>query len=357
MKPPSPGIDWRRNALPALMLAALQVLTLNHGYLSFMGELPLAQSLVKVLILVGSWWGLALGLAVSAQWVEGRWSQPAIVALALLGCALTILQAPLNRLVQTAIGMPVDRLSPSYIPFAWLAMVGGLPFFAYCLLAQRERRVGALLAIAERERARSAALLDDARADALEGRVDTAMLQRVLIALKTLYGRDRAAADALLDALVDFLRRAMPAVRNGRSTLLDELALLRRYTTLLSLLDGGPALCTVDAEALAYNPGFPPLLLIPLAEALARAQQGPQPPCLRLIHSPGEFCLEFDAEPVDDWLAAPLRQRLEQALRGISAGARLEIGGARALRLWLPLPPPPKEEFAHEAHALMPAAR
>ena len=51
------------------------------------------------------------------------------------------------------------------------------------------------------------------------------LLERTVSALRTAYARNRAEGDTLLDALVEFLRLAMPAVRSGSTLNRDAEAL------------------------------------------------------------------------------------------------------------------------------------
>lgn len=341
---PAPRIDLRRCLVQALLISAMQVVMFQPGYLIYLSTQDPSRAPVQVAVLLASFLGFAMLMAASAQWVEGRWPWPAITALGLAQCvALALLQRPGNAAVHQWLGLPTMNLSPVFA--AWIAVVSALPFFAYCLIVQRAVRVRALLARAGFERARTAALVGQARADALEGRVDPALLQRTLLALQAAYASDRARAEALLDALVDFLRQAMPAIRSGRSTLMDELTLLRRYAALVRLVDGGRSLCSVSAEAPPRDPAFAPLLLIPLVEALASAHGRDEPLRVELTLQPTGAVLAFDAPAPGPPLSDHWTKRLDRALRAgtAPAGARYQVGGPRALTLWLPLSPSTEE--------------
>lgn len=342
---PAPRIDVRRCLVQSLLMSGMQIVMFQPGYLIYLSAQDPSRAPLQVAVLLGSFLGFAMLIAASAQWVEGRWPWPAIAALGAVECvALALLQRPGNAAAHQWLGLPTLRLSPMFA--AWIAVVSGLPFFAYCLLVQRSVRVRALLGRAELERTRTAAVVGQARADALEGRVDPALLQRTLLALQAAYAGDRARAEALLDALVDFLRQAMPAIRSGRSTLMGELTLLRRYAALVRLVDGGRSLCDVHAEAPPHDPAFPALLLIPLVEALSSAQGSDDPLRVELMLQPSGAVLAFEATCPGSPLDEHWRQRLDRALRAgtTQAGSRYEVGGSRALTLWLPLPPEPEEK-------------
>jgi hypothetical protein len=273
-------------------------------------------------------------LACTAQWIEGRLRAPQLVTLFLLGVV------PLARL--TSISRDATYFFAGFAPVAgaqpyifWNSLVIGGGFFWYCLIVQRSLRTRELLARAEFERARTAAQLSAVQVQALEGRVETALLQRVLVALSDGYARDRA-----LDALVDFLRQAMPALRSGRSTLGAEVSLLRCYAVLVARVDGGRRVCCVSTVMLPRDPPFAPLLLIPLVESLAAAQPvGSAPPSVGLTVEAGQLRLTLDAQVGKDWLSEELAQRLDRALLASStAGARYVVGGSPSLALWLPFP-------------------
>lgn len=338
-------IDLRRCLVQSLLISAMQMVMFQPGYLVYMSTQDPRLVPLQAAVLLGSFFAFAMTMAASAQWVEGRWSWPAIVTLALAQCAaLALLQRPANAAAHSLLGLPTMRLSPLFA--AWLGFASALPFFAYCLLVQRSVRVRALLGRAEFERMRTAALVGQARADALEGRVDPALLHRALVALQGAYADQRARAEALLDALVDFLRQAMPAIRSGRSTLMAELTLLRRYAALVGLVDGGRTLCQVSADVPPRDPPFAPLLLIPLVEALSTAQGRCSPVRVQLSVQASGATLAFDLPEPGPALDEGWAQRLDRALRATSerAGARCEVGGSRALTLWLPLPPWPEEK-------------
>ena len=338
-------IDLRRCLVQSLLVSAMQMVMFQPGYLIYMSTQDPRLVPLQALVLLASFLAFAMTMSVAAQWVEGRWSWPAVAALGLALCtALALLQRPANAAVHVWLGLPTLSLSPWFA--AWIAFASGLPFFAYCLIVQRSVRVRALLGRAEFERTRTAALVGQARADTLEGRVDPALLQRALVALRAAYAGPRERAEGLLDALVDFLRQAMPAIRSGRSTLMEELTLLRRYATLVQRVDGGRGLCEVSAEAPPRDPPFAPLLLIPLVEAREGACGRAGPVRLELRVQAAGAMLAFDVPAPGPPLDERWCQRLDRALRTTpdAAGARYDVGGAHALTLWLPLPPLPEEK-------------
>lgn len=334
-----PRIDWRRG------LAQGGVLGVMTAFVDF----PLATMLSMLgpatgtaylftFFLIGSIRGAALSWM--AQWVEGRLAWTSIVALFLVESALlAVLQHPVEQLLR---GLWLDNFLTTNLTMSlWRNLAYGSVFFAYCLATQRALRVRGVLARAEIERERSATALNEASLDAMAARVDPALLLRVLTEARRAYARRHDGADALLDALVAFLRLAMPAVRSGRSTLLTELALLRAHSALLAQLGAGPRVCTVQTDLPSRDIAFPPLLLIPLVEAAAR--QGARPPHVSLAERDGGLMLTVDAATAEAWMDDTMAQRVDRALRDLHAGpeARCEVGASPSLTLWLPLSPTP----------------
>jgi hypothetical protein len=159
----------------------------------------------------------------------------------------------------------------SFAHHLWTSLFFGLLVVTARLGMERVERTRRLLAAAEL--ARSGAETDAAAAQlqALRGQVDPALMLRVMTEVQQRYTRDPAHADRLLDALVTFLRAAMPAVRSGASSLAAEMAVLQAYATLVSRLDAGRPVPRLAVEGVPPEAAFPPLELLMLIDKLARA--------------------------------------------------------------------------------------
>ena len=348
------GIDWRRGAVQAawMGLAVTSLEALSPQAVQFDQE-NTYQFLFAMFVM---WTTRAMPLAWTAQWSEGRLSSRALVLVFVAEVALLSAtwdsSAGLTALTRAWFGawLPSDG---HYLYTMWVMLVYGSAFFAYCLLAQRSLRVRALLDRAEIERARSSALIGAAQAEVLEGRVDPTLMLRTIVALRDAYATDRARAENILDALVAFLRMAMPAVRSGRSTLLGELALLAAYAQLMACVEGTGAVCKIDAIHPAGDAPFPPMLLIPLVERLGAAQGARrQPVRLTLVSQESTLRLTIDGGVSQPWIDDMLALRLDRALFAAAAPARdsmqWQIGPSQALTLTLPLMPANPEEVCDE---------
>jgi hypothetical protein len=183
-----------------------------------------------------------LGIAAGTQWTHasprhGLWLGALIVlALALLHAhANTFMLQAASHLILPPV---LETAAPNPFTF-WRAIVGGTLFFGYCRLVQHSREQQDQLARAALVRAGTEVRLREARARALEHCVDPVLLERTIAALRSAYARDRAAGESMLDAMVDFLRLAMPAVRAG-ATLETDRATLRAWQRLHDQLESQP---------------------------------------------------------------------------------------------------------------------
>jgi hypothetical protein len=342
-----PRVDWRRAAVQGAVLG------LVTPVLSF----P-AQALWLALDSAGAagyfllyYLKNALGataIAGVAQWVEGRLRWPALV---MVYAALIALMTPVHiALIPPQPAALGDfTLVAGLTAHVWFNLTYGVAFAGFCLATQRTLRVRGLLARAELARERSLAEINQVRADAMSARVDPALLLRTLAAAQQAYPQAPAHADALLDALADFLRLAMPAVRSGRSTLRAELALLRSHARLLAALEPGRGEYSVAADLSELDIPFPPRLLIPMVEAATAAACPPQ---VALTAERGwlKLTLAAGAGAARDWIDDELTQRLERALQGLDATqrARVEVGASPCcLTLWLPPAALSRTELRH----------
>jgi hypothetical protein len=137
----------------------------------------------------------------------------------------------------------------------------------------------------------------------------------------------------------------MPAVRSGRSTLLGELAVLTAYARLVDAVDGGEAVCEIDAYHPEHNVSFPPLLLIPLVERLRAAQTANARPILVTLTGDAQaMVLTLDGGVSRPWI--------DEALRSLAHPSRpplpWQTGPSQVLTLVLPLMPAYPEEFLHD---------
>ena len=171
-------------------------------------------------------------------------------------------------------------LQPLTMPLAlavydlWMNLFyGGLLMMAYSLTLRRERMRSLLHANAV-ARNHTQAILDAARLQALQRQVDPALLLSSMGELEKRYCNDPDRAERLLETLVEFLRCAMPGLREPISTVEAELRLARAYVRLQEERGSTSGWCIKELQDGTLHTQFPSLLMLPL---LALGADGSNP--------------------------------------------------------------------------------
>jgi len=144
--------------------------------------------------------------------------------------------------------------------------------------ADRAKRTRAALRESELARRSAERWLLELRLGALQARLDPQVLFDTLDEASRLYRSLPAAAEDLLDALIDYLRLALPQLRQAESTLAREVALAIAYARVLRAPDGDLLDLDSDVTASVEDACFPPMVVQPLCDALARSALASGPP-------------------------------------------------------------------------------
>lgn len=220
---------------------------------------------------------------------------------------------------------------------AWLYFISGTLLAIYFASREREAAFVRLAQAAALERIRAERATLASRLKVLQARVEPELLFGVLSEVRRLYERDPAAAGALLDDLIGYLRAALPQLRGEASTLGREVSLAAAYLRLLPAGRTGRLAVDVRIGPAASRLAFPPMVLLPLAHGVAGqatvrvtlATEGADgaPPW-------GIALRVEDAQPVrwNDVTLASLRTTLTQYF---GADAELEVGDAGAIVRWV----------------------
>ena len=207
------------------------------------------------------------------------------------------------------------------------------------LAAERARR-----AETTREQSRRRTL--ESRLQAMQARVEPQFLHDTLARVRTLYERDPAAGDRVLEDLIAYLRAALPHLRDSTSTLRQEVDLSRAWLDILRQERGGRVGLRIELGPGTAELPMPAMLLLPLLQ-LAAAEPGARGAvALRLTARSEGAQLRLAIETLGDAFAPerpqpaldPLRERLA-ALHGAAARLEREAGpaGGSTLRLVLPI--------------------
>jgi len=336
----SPGLNWRRalgyGVLWAIVCSAMESFALPLGMLS------LTDLLQFNLRAATEWFAIGIVLASALLVLEPRLT-PAQLAPALLGFSLAATGglALANELLLAPTSI---AFGSNYLHAFWGCLCYGGVFIAVYRMSQRGERTRALLAQAEIARQRSEAALGAAQVQALQGQIDPAFLLRVMAEVERRYAAAPATVDHLLDPLIGFLRAAMPGVRSGTSTLAAEVLLAMRYAQLVAAFAPGGNVHAIRVDGTVPDLPFPPLLLLPVLDALGAAQ-GDGGTTLQVVRHEGRCTLTLTRagwSGNDVRMPPELLYRLQVGLRTLFgdgwALALCADAGSPALTLTLPMP-------------------
>jgi hypothetical protein len=178
----------------------------------------------------------------------------------------------------------------------WELFYGGL-LFAACLVMSRAARMRNLLSQAEIDRGLTEALVAEIRLKELQGSVNAEVLYEALAEVMRRYVAGLPSADRLLDALVGFLRAAMPSLRETLSTLAAELELTRAYLRLRAELYPQRAAWRVEAADDLGALLFPPLQLIDVLDRWTGSAEGQPGGVMQVTRCAGGARVELRSEP------------------------------------------------------------
>jgi len=268
-------ISWGRalafGALGGAMLVVMELLVLPFA--------PDSAEVRLVLVRIGPQWILTgIGIACLAVWCEGR-TRPRtlVVAMMTYAFAMVLLFAAARAALQSYEAfddrdvMAVFGSAGTAVPYdLWLILFFGGLFTVTCVMTFRAARIGGLLTQAEIERSLTETLLADAQISTLRAHVDPRFLLRVMTEVQRRYAVDPPDADRLINALVQFLRLAMPGLRTGGSTLDAEVALASAYAHVWHELEPARPTWSIDTSCGVPRIPFPPLWLLPVLDRLAQ---------------------------------------------------------------------------------------
>lgn len=229
---------------------------------------------------------IAAGWLLADRAEPGRWPRPARLAMGLLASVTAaVITAPL---LLAAVGLlPPSEISvgaaktPVQLPL-WVRIVSlwvevaihsGLAFAVLEFRRRRERSQQVLQA-AVAEQAQLSRRLLESRLAAMQAQVEPQFLFDSLVDVQATYSRSAAAGDQVMDRLINYLRVALPRLREQGSTVQAEVELLAAYLGVVAARhDGKPQVQFFIAPDSACA-RFYPMLLLPLVQrAIRRAQQ------------------------------------------------------------------------------------
>ncbi|OWQ86900.1 hypothetical protein CDN99_19520 [Roseateles aquatilis] len=163
-------------------------------------------------------------------------------------------------------------------PIRWVTFIGEcLSIFVTSILSvawyevmQRRRRTRARLERMLHEQSAMQRRAVSSRLAALQAQVEPQFLFDTLVDVERAYDRDEPGAGEQLERLIRHLRVALPRLRDSGVTLESEAALLDSYLAVIAGRQRRTLPLTTDWPAWLASRPLPPMLLLPLAQAMLR---------------------------------------------------------------------------------------
>lgn len=174
---------------------------------------------------------------------------------------------------------------------------------------------------------------------AMQARVEPDLLFAALQAVDQAYARSVEEGERALDALIGFLRAALPADANGNSTVAAEVELVRAYLALVELVSASRLTLDVAVEVPAQARAMPAMLLLPLVRwVLGGAAQASLSMDARVRAERLEVTLHSDAsQALEKQDISGLQDRLARLFAGRALLEASPGPGGRGARLEIPL--------------------
>lgn len=206
---------------------------------------------------------------------------------------------------------------------------GGLGLVAYFSEQRRlvESRNAEALARLELQKLES-----ELKLSALQAQVEPHFLFNTLASVRALLREHPERAEATLDALVDYLRSAIPRLRGqdavALSTLGQQLELCESYLRLMHLRTAGRLRYELDVAAPLKGCAFPPLILLTLVENSVKhgVEPKPGPGRIRIVAEQSAGTLRVSV--CDDGLGLQQETGAGVGLANVRAQLRARYGGA-----------------------------
>ncbi len=147
----------------------------------------------------------------------------------------------------------------------WCAVTVALAMFY--LTQEREALLARRARDAELEQVEAQRTVMASRLDVMRARVEPEFLFGAMARVRELYQRDRAVADEMVDALIAYLRAALPQMRGQASTVRREVDVAAAYAAVLQVPRGDALSLEQRVDDDIADVAFAPMVLLPLTQA------------------------------------------------------------------------------------------
>ena len=222
---------------------------------------------------------LLLAIACVESFVAAR--QLSARAALTLGIAVSVLAAAVALPIRVWVaGSPMSSMAkePFYFLQIWTlwSAVGCIGYWLFHTINSEESS-RTQLADAECRRESLQAQMVEARLSALQAQIEPHFLFNTLANVKRLYETAPARGREMLSSLINYLRAALPTMREPGSTLARELELVRSFLTILQMRMGDRLAFSIDSSADLGAARVPPMVLPTLVENAIKHGLSPLP--------------------------------------------------------------------------------
>jgi len=159
-----------------------------------------------------------------------------------------------------------------FLTLLWGALLTGALFFL-----ERERRMAAATQRASLDRVDLDRQMAEVRLQMLQAQIEPHFLFNSLATILGLYREDAREGSRLIKDLADYLRGALPQMRETISTLRRELALSQAYLRVLQVRMGNRLKVEIDVPRRLQDASVPPMMLPTLVENAVKHGIAPVP--------------------------------------------------------------------------------
>jgi hypothetical protein len=259
----------------ALMLLGRHLMTLYYEPLElvvYAFARGVRQNLITALMLL---FGIAVVEAIaSSRHLPARAAMSLGIVASLAVAAVSI---PVRMYV---VDIPMERVGqdPGYFLSLW-ALWSAIGALAYWLFSatRHDQLNREMLADAECRRQSLQAQMVEARLSALQAQIEPHFLFNTLANVKRLYETVPHQGREMLASLINYLRAALPSMRQSGSTLARELELARSFLTILKMRMGDRLDFSIMADPNLGDTPIPPMILPTLVENAIKHGLSPLP--------------------------------------------------------------------------------
>ena len=155
----------------------------------------------------------------------------------------------------------------------------GCVVVAAAIIRERQARDEARLHRAEAERQQLEKNVLEAKLQLMQAQVEPHFLFNTLANVQHLVETDAPAASRMLESLIQYLRAALPQMREAATTLGREIDMARAFLEIHRVRMGGRMDYTIDVPAALRSAPFPPMMLISLVENALKHGVDPRCEC------------------------------------------------------------------------------